>query len=90
LKSDALVPLLICDLVGEEVTRESIATLRDDLDAIAAHLDDVERSADDLPHREKYLLLVIGFLRGLLELHRDLIDEVERELAPAPRSQQPT
>src|SRR6059058_2049141 len=31
LKSEALVRLLICDLVGEEVTRESTATLRDDI-----------------------------------------------------------
>src|SRR5919108_2943611 len=30
-KSDALLRLLICDLVGEPVTRESMATLGDDL-----------------------------------------------------------
>jgi hypothetical protein len=30
-KSDALLRLLICDLVGEEVTRGSMATLRDDI-----------------------------------------------------------
>ncbi len=31
LKSDALLRLLICDLVGEEVTRASMATLREDI-----------------------------------------------------------
>src|SRR5881398_2592963 len=31
LKSAALLRLLICDLVGEEATRDSMATLRDDL-----------------------------------------------------------
>jgi len=31
LKSEALVRLLTCDLVGEDVTRESIATPRDDI-----------------------------------------------------------
>src|ERR687893_2829578 len=31
LKSEPLLRLLIADLVGEEVTRESVATLRDDL-----------------------------------------------------------
>ena len=36
LKSEPLVRLLICDLVGEEVTRESMATLRDDVADIAA------------------------------------------------------
>jgi hypothetical protein len=28
---------------------------------------------------------VSGFLRRLLDLHLDLVDEVERELAPKPR-----
>jgi hypothetical protein len=38
-----------------------------------------------LPHRRKYLLLVIGFLRRLLELHLELVDEGERELKPERR-----
>ena len=80
LKSDALLRLLICDLVGEEVTRESLATLRDDIADIAARLDEFERSADQLPHREKYLRIVTGFLRRYLELHEELVDGVDREL----------
>ena len=82
LKSELLLRLLICDLVGEEVTRESIATLREDIADIERRLQDTERSAEQLPHREKYLLLVTGFLRHLLELHLDLIHEVERGFAP--------
>jgi DNA-binding PadR family transcriptional regulator len=81
LKSDALLRLLICDLVGEDVTRESMATLRDDVADIARRLDDAARRATDLPHREKYLLIAIGFLRRFLELHEELVDDVERELA---------
>jgi DNA-binding PadR family transcriptional regulator len=80
LKSDPLLRLLICDLVGEDVTRQSMATLRADLADIQLRLDDTEHRAAQFPHREKYLLLVTGFLRQLLELHRDLIDQVEREL----------
>src|SRR4051812_25137889 len=56
-KSDALLRLLVCDLVGEEVTRESLATLRDEIADIEARLDEAERAAHELPHREKYLLL---------------------------------
>lgn len=37
-------------------------------------------------NRQKYLLLVIGFLRRLLEIHLELVEEVERELAPARRA----
>lgn len=80
-KSDALLRLLICDLVGEEVTRASMSTLRTDLADIRARLEDARRAASDLPHREKYLLLVVGFLDRLLDLHAELVDEVERELS---------
>jgi DNA-binding PadR family transcriptional regulator len=89
LKSDALLRMLICDLAGEEVTRESMAALRDDLADIATRLDQAEDAAYDLPHREKYLLIANRFLRRYLELHEALVDEVERELsgpATAPRS----
>jgi PadR family transcriptional regulator, regulatory protein AphA len=82
LKSEPLLRLLIADLVGEGPTRESMATLRDDIADLSARLDDSQRTAEDLPHRRKYLLLVIDFLRRYLELHLELVDEVERELSP--------
>ena len=79
-KSDPLLRLLMCDLVGEEVTRESLATLRDDIADLWWRIDAAEGSAHQLQHREKYLLMVTGFLRRLLQLHLELVDEVEREL----------
>jgi DNA-binding PadR family transcriptional regulator len=85
LKSEALLRLLITDLVGEPATRASIATLRDDVDDLLARLDEIEAGAHTLPHRRKYLLLVTGFMRRLFELHLDLVDRVERELEPAKR-----
>ena len=90
LKSDPLLRLLMCDLVGEEVTRESLTRLRDDIADSWWRLDAAEESAHELPHREKYLLLVTGFLRRFLQLHLDLVDEVERELRPARTEQQRT
>jgi DNA-binding PadR family transcriptional regulator len=81
-KSELLVRLLIADLVGEAATRESIVALRDDIADLSARVDEAEASAEALPHRRKYLLLVAEFLRGLLELHLELVDEVERELDP--------
>jgi DNA-binding PadR family transcriptional regulator len=81
IKSELLIRLLICDLVGEEVTRESVGTLRADIADLGGRLDDAIRGADALPHRRKYLLLVFGFLRRLLELHSDFVAEVERDLA---------
>jgi len=79
LKSEPLLRLLIADLVGDEVTRESMLTLRADLADLATRLDASEERAESLPHRRKYLLLVNKFLRELLELHEELVNEVERE-----------
>lgn len=85
LKSEVLGRLLVADLVGEEVTRASVATLRDDLADLYVRLEESERNAEALPHRRKYLLLVTSFLRGLLDLHVEWLDEVEAELAPEKR-----
>lgn len=82
LKSEPLLRLLIADLVGESTTRASVATLRADIADLQARLDEAETSTEDFPHRRTYLLLVIRFLRELLELHLRLVDEVERELTP--------
>jgi PadR family transcriptional regulator, regulatory protein AphA len=79
-KSDALLRLLIADLVGEEATRASMAALREDVADLLARLDESEASAGALPHRAAYLLMVTGFLRGLLHLHLELVDRVEAEL----------
>jgi DNA-binding PadR family transcriptional regulator len=80
LKSEPLLRLLMADLVGEEITRESVATLRKDLADLRARVAESEASARALPHREKYLLIVTRFLRELLDLHERYVDEVEREL----------
>ena len=82
LKSEPLLRLLMADLVGEEVTRASMATLRGDLADVLVRLEESAATAETLPHRRKYLLLVIDFLRRYVELHSELLDEVERELEP--------
>jgi DNA-binding PadR family transcriptional regulator len=81
LKSDPLLRLLLCDLVGEPVTRASMVTLREDIADLMGRLEDGEATARTLPHRSKYLLLVIGFLRRYLELHLELVDAVEGDFA---------
>jgi DNA-binding PadR family transcriptional regulator len=81
MKSELLLRLLIADLVGEEDTRAAAATLREDIADLEARLDEAQASARALPHREKYLLLVVDFLRELLELHTSFLDRLERDLA---------
>ena len=81
-KSDLLLRLLIADLVGEAATRQGIGAFRDEIADLIDRLDQADASAETLPHRRKYLLLVNDFLRRLLDLHLDLVDELERELSP--------
>jgi PadR family transcriptional regulator, regulatory protein AphA len=81
-KSELLTRLLIADLVGEDATREGIVALRDDIADLLDRLEQSDASAETLPHRRKYLLLVNGFLRRILDLHLEFVDEVEHELAP--------
>jgi PadR family transcriptional regulator, regulatory protein AphA len=90
-KSDLLVRLLIADLVGEAATREGIAALRDDIAELLDRLDEADDRAQTLPHRRKYLLLANGFLRRLLELHLEFVDDIEREVTTKARkrSRQP-
>ena len=53
LKSELLLRLLIADLVGDEVTRASVATLRSDLEDIVVRLDESAAAAEALPHRRQ-------------------------------------
>ena len=89
-KSELLLRLLIADLVGEAVTRESITTIRDDISDLFVRLEESEAFAQTRPSRTKYLLLVFGFLRRLLDLHLEFVDDLERELAPPDPSGQLT
>jgi DNA-binding PadR family transcriptional regulator len=86
-KSEALMRMLVADLVGETVTREALESLRDDIADLYDRIEESERSAEALPHRRKYLLLSTWFLRRLLDLHVEWIEEVDRQFAPRqPRS----
>ena len=80
LKSEPLLRLLIADLAGEEPTRESLATLREDVADLRERLAESHAAWEELPHRRKYLRLAHAFLTGWLDLHDQLVDGVEREL----------
>jgi PadR family transcriptional regulator, regulatory protein AphA len=80
LKSEPLLRLLAADLVGQQLTREGFASLREDIADLLPRLDESEAAAEELPHRREYLLLVNRFLRRYVDLHRELIEEIEREL----------
>jgi hypothetical protein len=60
--------------------RASIVALRGELDELDALLDEAERTAASVPHRERYLAINHRLARRLVAAHREWIAEVEREL----------
>jgi DNA-binding PadR family transcriptional regulator len=75
-KSELLIRLLVADLVGEAATRRSIRALRSEIAELQERIAESEASAEALPHRRRYLLLVTEYLRGLLQLQLELIEKV--------------
>jgi len=86
IKSDALLRLLLCDLVGEPPTRESLTALRADVAELRERVAESELTAAALPHRASYLRIVTQFLHAFLDLHLELVDRIENELDTRPTS----
>ena len=85
LKTEVAPRLLAADIIGDEATRESFATLREDLADLRERIHEMTVSAPTLPHRTKYLLLAARFFGRIIDVYEELVDEVERELAPKSR-----
>jgi DNA-binding PadR family transcriptional regulator len=81
IQSEVVARVLSSDLAEDErVVVESLQALREEIAALSAGIDDDERRAASIPHRERQLRLVRSLGRSLLRAHLDWIDEVEREL----------
>jgi DNA-binding PadR family transcriptional regulator len=74
------IRLLAADLVGDEAALGSLEPLRAEIAAHFARLDDAERIAGEIPHRERYLRLNHRLARRIVQAHADWLDEVEGEL----------
>jgi DNA-binding PadR family transcriptional regulator len=74
------IRLLAADLVGDDAVLGSLEPLRAEIDAHVARLDEADRLASELPHRERYLRLNHKLARQIVQAHADWLDEVEREL----------
>ncbi|MGZ4115307.1 MAG: hypothetical protein ACXVRJ_15180 [Gaiellaceae bacterium] len=75
-KSELLLRLLVADLVGVAATRRSVRALRAEIAELQELISASEASAEALPHRRRYLLLIDEYLRGLLDLQLELIEKV--------------
>ena len=72
--------LLAADLVGERPVKDSLLSMREDLDDLRARLDAADEVAKTLPHREKYLRLNHRLARRVVDAYEDWLQEIEREL----------
>jgi DNA-binding PadR family transcriptional regulator len=81
IQSEAAARVLSSDLAEDErVVGESLSAMRDEIAELSAGIDEDERRAPAIPHRQRQLKLVRSLGRRLLEAHLEWIDEVEREL----------
>jgi DNA-binding PadR family transcriptional regulator len=89
LKTEVASRLLAADLIGDESTRESFATLREDLADLRERIHEMTAAAPTLPHRTKYLLIAARFFGRIIDVYEELVDDVERELAPRRPARKP-
>jgi PadR family transcriptional regulator AphA len=81
IQSEAVVRVLASDLAEDE--RDvvgSLRSLREEIRELYEAIDEAERRAATIPHRERQLQLVRSLGRRLLDAHLKWVDEVEREL----------
>jgi PadR family transcriptional regulator AphA len=84
IQSEAVARVLSSDLAEDErVVAESLQALRQEVAELSAGIDEDERRAPSIPHRERQLRLVRSLGRMLLQAHLEWIEEVERELGSA-------
>jgi DNA-binding PadR family transcriptional regulator len=80
IQNEAVIKLLAADFADDATVLASLAGLREE---IAAGLDEVDLMAErarDLPHRERYLLLLRDLARLQLQAQATWLDRVEAEL----------
>ena len=81
IQNEAVPKLLAGDIVGDdEQLLASLLTLRGELDGQQEKLQQGRARLETLPHRKTYLLLVHELGDRLLQVQREWLDDVERQL----------
>ena len=81
IQNEAVAKLLAGDILGDdEQLAATLLTLREQIEVQQAKLERARPRIDELPHRRPYLLLVHELGNRLLQVQREWLDDVEREL----------
>ncbi len=84
IQNEAVPKLMSGDILGDdEQLLEVLLTLRGEIEGQQAKLDVARERLDRLSHRKSYLLLIHELGNRLLQLQREWLDDVERELSQA-------
>lgn len=80
IQNEANIRLLAGDLIGDEEILGSLSHLRGEIEELRGLLEEGERAAGPLPHRERYLRLSLSLARRVLRAHLEWLQEVEEVL----------
>jgi PadR family transcriptional regulator, regulatory protein AphA len=81
IQNEAVPKLLAGDILGDdEKLLDALLTLRGEIEEQQAKLVEARQHLDALSHRRRYLLLVHELGNRLLQLQREWLDDVEKEL----------
>ena len=81
IQNEAVTKLMSGDIVADdEKLLEGLLQLREEIDAEQAKRNEAREGYERLPHRKRYLLLNHLLGTRLLQVHREWLDEVEKEL----------
>jgi DNA-binding PadR family transcriptional regulator len=79
-QSEAVVRLLAGDIADPAALVGSLVAMRAELDELDALLRASREHAGALPHRERYLRLILSLGQRVVDAHRAWLDDVEAEL----------
>ena len=81
IQNEAVPKLLSGDILGDdEQLLDALLTLRDEIEGQQSKLDEARGRLDALPHRRTYLQLILTLGNRFLQVQREWLDDVEREL----------
>jgi DNA-binding PadR family transcriptional regulator len=81
-QNEASVKLLGADFADDATILASLSPLRAQLNDRYADLKEMERRAQEIPHRTRYLRLLNELAKRTLDTQREWLDHIEKELRP--------
>jgi PadR family transcriptional regulator AphA len=85
-KNEAHLRLLAGDMLSDAAIVESFRGMLPELERLESLAQEMYQQANRVPHRARYLRLSHAYALRLVQLHREWVSEIERELGADPPS----